>query len=126
MRIEGLHEIASRFDGMLIDQFGVIHDGQTLYPGTLRVLSELKAAGIPVTVMTNSGKRAEANRQRLVQAMSQFRQSAASAEVSLLCYSGHGVQVSDPRERALALDQLRRSGLLVPQGAQGLPHRQGG
>ena len=66
MRIEGLSEIASRFDGMLIDQFGVIHDGQSLYPGTLRVLSELKALNIPVAVMTNSGKRAEANRQRLV------------------------------------------------------------
>ena len=25
MRIEGLHEIASRFDGMLIDQFGAWH-----------------------------------------------------------------------------------------------------
>lgn len=66
MRINGLCEIASRFDGMLIDQFGVIHDGQRLYPGTLRVLSELHALGIPVAVMTNSGKRAEANRQRLV------------------------------------------------------------
>ena len=65
-RIEGLHEIASRFDGMLIDQFGVIHDGQTLYAGTSRVLSELKGLGIPVAVMTNSGKRAQANRQRLV------------------------------------------------------------
>ena len=65
-RISGLHEIASRFDGMLIDQFGVIHDGLQLYPGTPRVLSELKALGIPVAVMTNSGKRAEANRQRLV------------------------------------------------------------
>ena len=65
-RITGLHEIASRFDGMLIDQFGVIHDGQNLYPGTLRVLSELKSLGIPVAVMTNSGKRAEANRKRLV------------------------------------------------------------
>ena len=51
---------------MLIDQFGVIHDGQQLYPGTLRVLSELKSRGIPVAVLTNSGKRAEANRQRLV------------------------------------------------------------
>ena len=40
MRINGLHEIASRFDGMLIDQFGVIHDGQKLYPGTARVLAE--------------------------------------------------------------------------------------
>lgn len=66
MHINGLRDIASRFDGMLIDQFGVIHDGQTLYPGTLRVLSELKAMNIPVAVMTNSGKRAEANRQRLV------------------------------------------------------------
>jgi HAD superfamily hydrolase (TIGR01459 family) len=65
-RIEGLRDIASRFGGMLIDQFGVIHDGQSLYPGTLRVLSELKSLGIPVAVMTNSGKRAEANRQRLV------------------------------------------------------------
>jgi HAD superfamily hydrolase (TIGR01459 family) len=66
MRIDGLGEIASRFSGLLIDQFGVIHDGQQLYPGTLRILSELKALNIPVAVMTNSGKRAEANRQRLV------------------------------------------------------------
>jgi HAD superfamily hydrolase (TIGR01459 family) len=66
MQINGLREIASQFDGMLIDQFGVIHDGQRLYPGTLRVLSELKALNIPVAVMTNSGKRSQANRQRLV------------------------------------------------------------
>jgi len=66
MRIDGLHAIAAHFDGMLIDQFGVIHDGQTLYPGTLRVLSELQAMGIPVAVMTNSGKRAAANRERLM------------------------------------------------------------
>jgi HAD superfamily hydrolase (TIGR01459 family) len=66
MRIRGLSDIAANFDGMLIDQFGVIHDGQQLYPGTLRVLSELKNRGIPVAVLTNSGKRAEANRQRLV------------------------------------------------------------
>lgn len=66
MRIDGLSVIASQFDGMLIDQFGVIHDGQRLYPGTLRVLTELQTLGIPVAVMTNSGKRAQANRDRLV------------------------------------------------------------
>ena len=66
MRISGLSEIAGRFDGFLIDQFGVIHDGQKLYPGTLRVLSELHGLGKPVAVITNSGKRADANRQRLV------------------------------------------------------------
>jgi HAD superfamily hydrolase (TIGR01459 family) len=66
MRIDGLSQIADRFGGMLIDQFGVIHDGQALYPGTLRILSELKDAGIAVAVMTNSGKRAAANVERLV------------------------------------------------------------
>ncbi len=67
MRISGLADIASQFGGMLIDQFGVIHDGQKLYPGTLRVLTELRALAIPVAVMTNSGKRAKANVARLVQ-----------------------------------------------------------
>ncbi len=66
MQINGLREIADQFDGMLIDQFGVIHDGQELYRGTLCILSELHDLGIPVAVMTNSGKRAAANRQRLV------------------------------------------------------------
>ena len=66
MRIERLSEIAGQFDGMLIDQFGVIHDGQKLYPGTLGVLTDLRALGIPVAVMTNSGKRAAANVARLV------------------------------------------------------------
>jgi hypothetical protein len=28
MRIDGLSTIATQFGGMLIDQFGVIHDGQ--------------------------------------------------------------------------------------------------
>jgi HAD superfamily hydrolase (TIGR01459 family) len=65
MQIDGLRHIAGRFDAMLIDQFGVIHDGAQLYPGTLRVLNELHARKIPVIIMTNSAKRAAANRQRL-------------------------------------------------------------
>jgi HAD superfamily hydrolase (TIGR01459 family) len=65
IRIGGLAEIASAYGGMLIDQFGVIHDGVKLYPGTLAVLEELHRAKIPVAVMTNSGKRAAANVERL-------------------------------------------------------------
>ena len=53
MRINGLHEIASRFDGMLIDQFGVIHDGQKLYPGAARVLAELHARKPDRVLATN-------------------------------------------------------------------------
>ncbi|MBL8907865.1 MAG: TIGR01459 family HAD-type hydrolase [Rhizobiales bacterium] len=64
--LEHLSAIAGRFGGMLIDQFGVIHDGEKLYPGILDTLAHLKRAGIPVVVMTNSGKRADANSRRLV------------------------------------------------------------
>jgi len=63
--IEGLEEIASDYDGMLIDQFGVLHDGTKLYPGSLDVLAQLHALEIPVAVMTNSGKRTAANVARL-------------------------------------------------------------
>ena len=65
--IEGLAEIASQYDGMLIDQFGVLHDGAKLYPGSLGVLAELHRLAIPVAVMTNSGRRAQPNVARLTQ-----------------------------------------------------------
>jgi HAD superfamily hydrolase (TIGR01459 family) len=66
MKIEGLAEIASQFDAMLIDQFGVIHDGQRLYPGAFAVMQQLKRIGVPVVVMTNSGKRGAPNAERIV------------------------------------------------------------
>jgi HAD superfamily hydrolase (TIGR01459 family) len=65
-RIAGLREIAGDFDAMLIDQFGVIHDGQKLYPHAAVVMAELSAQRIPVVVMTNSGKRAAPNVARIV------------------------------------------------------------
>jgi HAD superfamily hydrolase (TIGR01459 family) len=65
-RISGLAEIARDFDAMLIDQFGVIHDGQKLYPGAAEALEQLSVLNIPVIVMTNSGKRAAPNIERVV------------------------------------------------------------
>jgi HAD superfamily hydrolase (TIGR01459 family) len=66
MRISSLSQIADQFDAMIIDQFGVIHDGRSLYPGTRNVLRELKSRAIRVAVMTNSGKRTAANLERLL------------------------------------------------------------
>jgi HAD superfamily hydrolase (TIGR01459 family) len=65
-RISGLRDIAQNFDAMLIDQFGVIHDGQRLYPGAAEALAELHVLNIPVIIMTNSGKRAASNVERIV------------------------------------------------------------
>jgi HAD superfamily hydrolase (TIGR01459 family) len=65
-RISGLADIAQDFDAMLIDQFGVIHDGQKPYPGAAKALAELHVLNIPVIIMTNSGKRAASNAERIV------------------------------------------------------------
>jgi HAD superfamily hydrolase (TIGR01459 family) len=85
MRIEGLVQIASQFDAMLIDQFGVIHDGQKLYPGALQTMQQLKRAGVPVVVLSNSGKRAAPNVDRIVRrgiARDLFVDCVSSGEVA--------------------------------------------
>ncbi|SEA55167.1 TIGR01459 family HAD-type hydrolase [Rubrimonas cliftonensis] len=64
-RIAGLREIADRFDAVLLDQFGVLHDGRTAFPGAVACVAALKAAGRRLAVVTNSGKGAGPNRDRL-------------------------------------------------------------
>jgi HAD superfamily hydrolase (TIGR01459 family) len=59
--IAGLGEIADRYDAFLFDQYGVLHDGARPYAGTVEVLLRLAARAL---VITNSGKRAAANRER--------------------------------------------------------------
>jgi hypothetical protein len=71
--------------------------GNGAYPGSGRldnpvndanaISQKLRSMGFIVTTVT------DANRQRLVQSMAQFRRTAASADISLLYYAGHGVQI---------------------------------
>ncbi len=71
--------------------------GNGSYPGSGRldnpvndanaISQKLSSMGFTVTTVT------DANRQRLVQSMAQFRRSAAAADISLLFYAGHGVQI---------------------------------
>ena len=63
--VEGLAAVASLYDAFVLDQFGVIHDGRKLYPGSAEALARLAGTGKPVLVLTNSGKRAGPNRDRL-------------------------------------------------------------
>jgi ribonucleotide monophosphatase NagD (HAD superfamily) len=59
-KISGLREIARDFNAMLIDQFGILHDGHKLYPGAAEAMAELHRLNIPVIITTNSGKRSKA------------------------------------------------------------------
>lgn len=60
--------LAPRFDGFIVDQWGVLHDGSHPYPGALDCLERLHAAGKHVVVLSNSGRR-EAFNVRLMQEM---------------------------------------------------------
>ena len=60
-----LSDLISRFDGFVIDQYGVLHDGVRPYPGALAALAAISAAGKRAVLLTNSGKSAAANEKRL-------------------------------------------------------------
>jgi HAD superfamily hydrolase (TIGR01459 family) len=53
--------LAARYDGFILDQWGVLHDGTSPYPGAAECLKRLRVAGKRVVVLTNSGKRAAEN-----------------------------------------------------------------
>jgi len=63
-RVE-LEELADHYDGFLFDQFGVLHNGVTAYPGRYETLLALKQQGKRIGVISNSGKRAFYNQERL-------------------------------------------------------------
>lgn len=60
-----LRDVIPQFDGFVIDQYGVLHDGVSPYPGAIAALEAIGAAGKRAVLMTNSGKPAAANEERL-------------------------------------------------------------
>jgi HAD superfamily hydrolase (TIGR01459 family) len=63
--IAGLHQIADRFDSVLLDQWGALHDGRQVFPAARSCVERLQAAGKRVLILSNSGKRADENIGRL-------------------------------------------------------------
>jgi ribonucleotide monophosphatase NagD (HAD superfamily) len=56
----GMGEVvaAGRFRGVILDQFGVLHDGAAAYPAAAAALAGLRAAGLSVVILSNSSRRA--------------------------------------------------------------------
>lgn len=44
---------------MLLDQFGVLHDGKVAYPGAVEAVRRWAEAGVRVYILSNSSRRAE-------------------------------------------------------------------
>lgn len=57
--VAGMADIAERFDGFIIDLWGVIHDGESPFPGAVDALERLVAAGKRICLLSNAPRRSE-------------------------------------------------------------------
>ncbi|MDQ3027022.1 MAG: TIGR01459 family HAD-type hydrolase [Pseudomonadota bacterium] len=53
----GVAALARLYDGFIVDQWGILHDGSTPYPGAIDCLRELRRTGKHIVVLSNSGRR---------------------------------------------------------------------
>ncbi len=61
----GISDISDSYMGFIIDQWGVLHNGEKVYPDVIECLAELKRRKKQIIILSNSGKRAEENKKRL-------------------------------------------------------------
>jgi HAD superfamily hydrolase (TIGR01459 family) len=55
----GLAEVVDGYDTLLLDQFGVLHDGRNAYAHALDAVQRLSQAGKTLVVLSNSGRRSD-------------------------------------------------------------------
>ena len=65
--LKGLGGIAERYDAFILDQWGVLHNGRAPYPGVVEALAAMRQADKKICLLTNSGRRARMNRDRLTE-----------------------------------------------------------
>ena len=65
--ISGMRELAGRYDGVILDLWGVVHDGTAPFPGVLDCLERLLAGGKRVVLLSNAPRRADDVGRRIAQ-----------------------------------------------------------
>lgn len=61
----GLKPLVEHYDALLIDAWGVLHDGGRCFAEALECLERLKQSGLPVIVLSNAARRETAMREEL-------------------------------------------------------------
>lgn len=62
---QGISDISDSYAGFILDQWGVLHNGEKAYEGVVECLRELKARNKFIIILSNSGKRADVNKESL-------------------------------------------------------------
>jgi HAD superfamily hydrolase (TIGR01459 family) len=55
--INGLSEVIDNYDAVILDLWGVVHDGVTPYPNSIAAMAALKERGVPVALLSNAPRR---------------------------------------------------------------------
>jgi ribonucleotide monophosphatase NagD (HAD superfamily) len=55
--ISGLRDIADDYDGYILDQYGVLHDGAKPIQGVLPAMQELLSRGKKLLILSNASRR---------------------------------------------------------------------
>ena len=63
--LTGFAPLAARYDGFILDLWGVVHDGMAPYPGAIDMLKRLAAAGKPAVLLSNAPRRSAVAQQAM-------------------------------------------------------------
>lgn len=55
--LDGIADLAERYDGFVLDIWGVVHDGRRPYPGVAGAFAALKARGKRIALLSNAPRR---------------------------------------------------------------------
>lgn len=56
LALSGVRDLSARFSGLLVDLWGVVHDGEQVFPGVVDALAKLHAASVRVVFVSNSSR----------------------------------------------------------------------
>lgn len=138
--LENLDAIFKQYEVFLVDAWGVLHDGKTLYPGAGEMLKRFMAAGKKVIVLSNAARRIPAFNKELAKvgvSRDLYTDAVTSGELSWRalsnlsdsalagaghCYYYQGPQRSRGLLDGLALEevsQLSEANFIINTGAEG-------
>lgn len=120
--LSGLSEIAARYDGFVLDVWGVVHQGGAAYPEVIECLARLRELARPVVFLSNAPRRAH-RVERLLES-----KGVPSALHRGVVSSGEVARMSLETRREPALARLGPRYLLLGSQAdddllEGLPYR---
>ncbi|MGB0934635.1 MAG: TIGR01459 family HAD-type hydrolase [Alphaproteobacteria bacterium] len=82
---DGLSQIVDKYDGLLLDVWGVLHNGEAPYPGVIDCLAKLKAAGKDTLLFSNAPRRPHQLQEQLTRlgiTRDMYGQAITSGEVT--------------------------------------------